>query len=132
MNLHESRSPVPKGEGKRHEIVRVVEPAFLINADRQACHYETADNQLLMPGYYLAMWPKKVLGVASFTADVSYCGPLATRAEAELLLDRAEVLGLIDALSQRGLSGSRLGSATRWAIRQLLYALQLRVPTKAG
>jgi hypothetical protein len=111
-----------------HEIVRIVEPAFLINAARQPCLYETADGTPLNPGYYLALWPKGRNLQHIYSRDVAYCGPLASRGEAELLADRAEVLGLIDALHERGLSGSRLGRTTRWAIRDLLGALRGAMP----
>jgi hypothetical protein len=120
------------GDWNMHEIVRIVEPAFLINAARQPCRYETAAGTPLDPGYYVALWPKGRNLQHLYTRDVTYCGPLASRSEAELLADRAEVLGLIDALHERGLSGSRLGWTTRWAIHDLLGALRVAMPARTG
>jgi hypothetical protein len=88
--LPQLRSPPRQEDGKLREIVRVVEPGFLINEARQPYRYKTADEKPLAPGYYLALWQTKKVGVSTFSDEVSYCGPLATRHDAEILRDRAE------------------------------------------
>jgi hypothetical protein len=97
MALHDKlakrRDPEPEGDGKMYEIVRVVEPGFLINEARLPCRYKTADAQPLTPGYYLALWRIKKAGNSPFTDEVSYRGPLATRHEAEILRDQAAGAG---------------------------------------
>jgi hypothetical protein len=91
--LPKLRDPEREGDEKMHEIVRVVEPGFLINEARQPCRYRTADEKPLIPGYYLALWRTRKAGNTTFTDEVSYRGPLATRHEAEILRDKAEDAG---------------------------------------
>jgi hypothetical protein len=86
-----------KGAGKVYEIVRVVEAAFLIDASRRACRYQTPDGQPLVAGYYLALWPAGVSRSAGFTLEVRYFGPFASRFEAELCHDSATMPELIAA-----------------------------------
>jgi len=77
-----------------HEIVRVVDPAFLVNAAKRACRYETEDGRRLAPGYYFALWRGKV-AVRSYGPDVRYFGPFATEREALLVRDCAAFLGIV-------------------------------------
>jgi hypothetical protein len=63
--LTKLRDPEREGEGKIYEIVRVVEPGFLINEARQPCRYKTADAQPLTPSYYLALWRIKKAGAGT-------------------------------------------------------------------
>jgi len=77
-----------------HEIVRVVQPAFLVNSNRHACRYETADGQPLTPGYYFALWPSTATA-RSYDRKVRYFGPFTTHEEAALVQDCAQYLRLV-------------------------------------
>jgi hypothetical protein len=78
------------------EIVRVDNPAFLVNAAKQACRYERADGGPLAPGYYLA-WSRKWRNSRRYDEDVRYFGPLPSSDMAKFLEISAQALGLIDA-----------------------------------
>lgn len=77
-----------------HEIVRVVQPAFLVNSSQHACRYETADNQPLAPGYYFALWPARA-PTRRYDRRVRYFGPFSTQDEALLVQDCAHYLRLV-------------------------------------
>jgi len=79
----------------RHEVIRVLTPAFLVNSVKQACRYETADGSVLAPGYYLALWPGES-SRSTYGSDLRYFGPFATRAEALFLQAGAAALGIIE------------------------------------
>ncbi len=66
-----------------YEIVRVVEPLFLINSRRHACRCRTADARPLAPGYCLALWPKPQGDTRDYGRRVAYLGPLDSRERAE-------------------------------------------------
>jgi hypothetical protein len=78
------------------EIVRVENPAFLVNAAKQACRYSRTDGRPLAPGYYLA-WSKKWRDSRRYDEHVWYFGPLPSSDLAKFLEISAQALGLIDA-----------------------------------
>jgi len=80
---------------RRHEVVRVLTPAFLVNSAKQACRYETADGSVLAPGYYLALWPGEA-SRSTYGSDLRYFGPFVTRAEALFLQAGAAGLGIVE------------------------------------
>lgn len=100
-----------------NEIVRVVQPAFLVDAAKRACRYETTDGQPLAPGYYFALWPA---GTASVTKAhdrrVRYFGPFVTEEEAVLVRGCAQYLGIVApaaAAPQLPTCSARLTAAVR-------------------
>lgn len=76
-----------------HEIVHVVQPAFLVNSARLACCYETADDRPLALGYYFALWSAKT-ATKLYDRNVRYFGPFATADGAQLLQAGAVYLGI--------------------------------------
>lgn len=67
-----------------HEIVRVVQPAFLVNSLHQACRYETVSAGDLASGYYFALWPANAAANV-YDKKVRYFGPFETQEEALLV-----------------------------------------------
>ena len=111
-----------------HEILRVAQPAFLINSEHKACRYETADGQPLQAGYYFALWPARAK-TRHYGREVRYFGPFAGKDEALLLEVCAEHLGLI-APTSVGWFGAAdsLSPAVRAAYASLLKLVTRQAP----
>ena len=77
-----------------HEIVRVVQPAFLVNSAREACRYETADDRVLERGYYFALWPTKAARRV-YDRKVCYFGPFETPEMAQFVETCAAYFGFV-------------------------------------
>lgn len=106
-----------------HEIVRVVQPDFLINASRRACRYETADGSALEPGYYFALWPARAT-TRRYDRRVRYFGPFETPEEARVVQGCAAYIGLVAAADNTRHDGCPpLTQAVRNAYALLLAAL---------
>lgn len=85
----------PVNINRRHEVVHVFTPAFLVNSARLACRYETPDGRLLALGHYLALWPGGRCH-ATYDCEVRYFGPFATQTEAQFLQTGAAALGIAE------------------------------------
>lgn len=106
-----------------HEIVRVVQADFLLNSSRRACRYETADGNVLEPGYYFVLWPASAQRRV-YDRRVRYFGPFATAEEARLVQGCAAYLGLVAAVDDTRSGGcAPLTQAVRNAYALLLAAL---------
>lgn len=81
-----------------YEIIRVVQPDFLVNASRMACRYATADGNPLEPGYYFALWPARATA-RRYDRKVRYFGPFESADEAEVVQACAAYLGLVEPAS---------------------------------
>lgn len=110
----------------QHEIVRVVQPDFLVNSARIACRYETAAAGPLEPGYYFALWPAKA-AARIYDRKVRYFGPFQTPEEAHLVQACAAYLGLVEAppaVAPRRDGRRRITDSVRAAYAALLQALR--------
>jgi hypothetical protein len=108
-----------------HEVIRVVQPAFLVNSAMMACRYETADGRPLEPGYYFALWPTRVYAKV-YDREVRYFGPFETEHEAQLLQGWAAYLGIVAptaAANEARRAGATLSPAVTSAYIALLNAL---------
>lgn len=107
-----------------HEIIHVVQPAFLVNSARHACRYETADCQPLALGYYFALWPANATAKV-YDRRVRYFGPFATEDEALLVRDCAQYLHLVvpTATTPRPSVDARLTAAVRATYGTLMQAV---------
>jgi hypothetical protein len=109
-----------------HEIVRVVEPAFLVNSLKQACRYETSDGQPLTPGYYFVLWPAGV-EARIYTPVVRYFGPFDTLQEAALVQRCAEFLGIARDMSFHAFQNSDCDDMIPTAAVNTAYIALLQV-----
>ncbi|MDD5248327.1 MAG: hypothetical protein PHY45_05050 [Rhodocyclaceae bacterium] len=108
-----------------HEVIRVVQPAFLVNSAMMACRYETADGRPLEPGYYFALWPTRVYAKI-YDREVRYFGPFDTEHEARLLQGWAAYLGIVAPTAAAAAArrcGALLTPAVTSAYVDLLHAL---------
>lgn len=113
-----------------NEIVRVIQPAFLVDAAKRACRYETADGRPLAPGYYFALWPAGTPSAAKVhDRCVRYFGPFATAEEAALVQGCAHYLGIVGPAAtapQPPTCSARLTAAVRASYSALLQVAHPR------
>ena len=66
------------------EIVYVQDIGFLVSQSKEACRYETRDEEPLVPGFYFALWPVRARSI-QYDRSVRYFGPFTTREAAQVV-----------------------------------------------